>query len=256
MDLSTVSANLKKIRKEKKLTLRELAEKSGVSNSYLSQLENGKTKNPTTEVLQKIASGLDVNFVDLIISEQDKNAINKSLKNLPVEKLQTHLDESIFLSYDAITVMDKSEKERFGESFRETREYFEISIEDISEKTGIPEKDIIALENGELNRNLTGIEISKILSNYQLFHFSIGRKSDLNVNNKEYLQLKIDIPKTIIENDGISNNIRVLSDKQALERFFNLENILRTFKDVNFNGKQIDPEYREKILKAISEIED
>ena len=51
---------LKSLRKERKLTLKDLAEKTGVSISFLSQVERGKSS-VTLESLKKIADALDVN---------------------------------------------------------------------------------------------------------------------------------------------------------------------------------------------------
>lgn len=51
--------NLKKLRKQKNVTMVELAQKSGHSQSYISQLERGLI-NPTVGALQKIASVLGV----------------------------------------------------------------------------------------------------------------------------------------------------------------------------------------------------
>lgn len=50
--------NLKKIRQEKNMTIRDLAEKSGVSIGYICHLERGTRKNPTIEVIEKLAKAL------------------------------------------------------------------------------------------------------------------------------------------------------------------------------------------------------
>lgn len=50
--------NLKKIRQEKNMTIRELADKSGVSTGYICHLEKGSRKNPTIEVMEKLAKAL------------------------------------------------------------------------------------------------------------------------------------------------------------------------------------------------------
>lgn len=52
-----VGNNIRKRRKSKDYTQRELANKVGVSQSYISQLENGNM--PPRELLVKIASVLD-----------------------------------------------------------------------------------------------------------------------------------------------------------------------------------------------------
>lgn len=51
--------NLKKIRQEKNMTIRDLAEKSGVSIGYICHLERGTRKNPTIEVMEKLAKALE-----------------------------------------------------------------------------------------------------------------------------------------------------------------------------------------------------
>ena len=43
-----------KRRKLKGLTLRQIEEKTGISNAYLSQLENGKIKSPSYDVVKKL----------------------------------------------------------------------------------------------------------------------------------------------------------------------------------------------------------
>lgn len=55
----TVGSQIRKIRKEKKITLKDLAEATNVSISFLSQLELNKT-NATLETLKKISLSLEV----------------------------------------------------------------------------------------------------------------------------------------------------------------------------------------------------
>lgn len=50
--------NLKKIRKSQNLTIKELAEISGVSIGYICHLEKGTRKNPSRSVMEKIAKAL------------------------------------------------------------------------------------------------------------------------------------------------------------------------------------------------------
>lgn len=56
---------LRNKRKEVGLTLVELSKKSGVSQPYLSQLENGKGGAASPEILKKIAIALEVPFIEL-----------------------------------------------------------------------------------------------------------------------------------------------------------------------------------------------
>lgn len=63
-----VGTNLQALRKNRKLTLQELAELTGVSKSMLGEIERGATS-PTITVLWKIADGLRVPFTQLIQDE-------------------------------------------------------------------------------------------------------------------------------------------------------------------------------------------
>jgi transcriptional regulator with XRE-family HTH domain len=65
-----VADSLKRFRRERELSLDELASRSGVSRAALSQVEGGRT-NPTLAVLWKIAVGLDVPFQDLMGTRVD-----------------------------------------------------------------------------------------------------------------------------------------------------------------------------------------
>lgn len=58
---------LRSLRKEKELTIRKLGELSGVAHSYLSQVETGKRGIPKIETLEKIANGLDIPSIDLLV---------------------------------------------------------------------------------------------------------------------------------------------------------------------------------------------
>ncbi len=62
--------NLKQVRQSKGLCLREVAKKSGVSLSYISEIECGK-KNPTVPVALKLADALDVSILELIGERKD-----------------------------------------------------------------------------------------------------------------------------------------------------------------------------------------
>ena len=57
---------IKQFREETGLSLNGLAEKSGISKSYLSQLENGTSKQPSAAILLKIASALGITIADLL----------------------------------------------------------------------------------------------------------------------------------------------------------------------------------------------
>jgi len=57
---------LRDLRRVRRLTLREVEEQSGVSNSYLSQVEHGRIRQPSPHVLQKLAVAYDVPYERLM----------------------------------------------------------------------------------------------------------------------------------------------------------------------------------------------
>lgn len=65
---------IRKIRKDKKISLRQLAEKSGLSVSFLSNLENGRV-NITLSALRKIATALEVPVARLIADDSQEGVV-------------------------------------------------------------------------------------------------------------------------------------------------------------------------------------
>jgi len=62
--VDTVTANLKARRLAKKLSQEDLAEKAGISVSYVSMLERGQ-RSPPLDTLESLAKALGVRAVDL-----------------------------------------------------------------------------------------------------------------------------------------------------------------------------------------------
>lgn len=79
-----IGEEIKRLRNKNGLSSRELARRSKISQPYLSQLETGKNNNPTTQILRKIANGLNIDYYDLLsevgeISEE-QSKLNKDLE--------------------------------------------------------------------------------------------------------------------------------------------------------------------------------
>jgi transcriptional regulator with XRE-family HTH domain len=63
-----VGRNAARLRREAGLTQEQLAERCGLSQQYLSKLEQGR-RNPTVVTLYEIAQGLGVSHVELVRPE-------------------------------------------------------------------------------------------------------------------------------------------------------------------------------------------
>jgi transcriptional regulator with XRE-family HTH domain len=69
-----VGARVKSLREAMDLSLRDLAERSGVSAPMLSQVERGDTS-PTLAIAEKIASGLDLTLSQLLRLDEDRHVV-------------------------------------------------------------------------------------------------------------------------------------------------------------------------------------
>ena len=54
---------IKSLRRTARLTQKELAERSGLSYSYVTKLENGYQRNPTRQILQSLGDALGANLL-------------------------------------------------------------------------------------------------------------------------------------------------------------------------------------------------
>ncbi|WP_456277300.1 helix-turn-helix domain-containing protein [Bacillus sp. AK128] len=61
-----IGKNILEIRKNRGLTLTELAERASISKSYLSNIERDLNQNPSLHVMKKVATVLDVDIKTLL----------------------------------------------------------------------------------------------------------------------------------------------------------------------------------------------
>ncbi len=57
---------IKALRQEKGLSQKALADQVGVTDAYITMLEGGKRKNPSLEILKKLAKALGVPVTELL----------------------------------------------------------------------------------------------------------------------------------------------------------------------------------------------
>src|SRR5689334_13657987 len=57
---------LQSLRQEKSLTLRAVEDATGISNAYLSQLEQGKIKQPSPAIIHKLSEIYNVSYGELL----------------------------------------------------------------------------------------------------------------------------------------------------------------------------------------------
>jgi len=91
-----IGYRIKLIRKEKRLTQEQLAEKAGISTSYIYKIEAGDD-HVTVRTLLRIAEALQVQAAQLFIAEQDDSDIELRLKALLVGNTESELEFICFM---------------------------------------------------------------------------------------------------------------------------------------------------------------
>lgn len=86
--MKSIGCTLKEARELMSLTLRQVEEATGISNAYLSQLENEKIRKPSANVLYKLSSFYKIDLNTLLTSAGiiEKNASTESQDSTEWEK--------------------------------------------------------------------------------------------------------------------------------------------------------------------------
>ncbi len=151
MKLSEV---LKNYRIEHNLSMREFAKRCSVSNAYISLIENGDTKSPTFETLNKLAKGMNIDINDLIKVMDDETVVavkarrshgvripvlGRVIAGIPIEAIEEVID------YEEIT-----------EQMARTGEFFALQIKGNSMEPQMSEGDVVivrkqdTIESGQI----------------------------------------------------------------------------------------------------------
>jgi transcriptional regulator with XRE-family HTH domain len=103
-----IGSKIHKLRIGKKLSMRELGEKIGVSHAHISKLESG-INSPSVELLEKLAEYFDIDVTYFFISEEDEKIFSDNEKSLLYERDLSL--ESIKRKYDLIDEIEPSDEE-------------------------------------------------------------------------------------------------------------------------------------------------
>lgn len=75
-----IGSTIKKLRKRKGIQQNELAERSGISQTYLSQIENG-SRSATLETLEKVCEALNIPLSIISFLSLDVNSVNPNKRD-------------------------------------------------------------------------------------------------------------------------------------------------------------------------------
>ena len=105
---------LRDMRKLKGFTIRELADRSGVSAAYISQLENGNRGIPSPDVLMKLSEGLNTSYSELmdIAGYLESSQANRHFQSNPVNLRRFFRENELMFDGFVLTAEDKEWVER------------------------------------------------------------------------------------------------------------------------------------------------
>lgn len=116
--IMTFGEYLRNLREKKGYSIRQLALYSGISNSYLSQVEQGKRGIPKPEYLQKLAKALEIEYDDLLAAagyrvKPQIDTLQSSNKQISLEEALQELLNSDHVMFNGLPIgeLDEETKE-------------------------------------------------------------------------------------------------------------------------------------------------
>ena len=156
---------IKKYREEKKITKSTLSKLIGVAPSYITRLENGEKKNPSTDIKLKISKALDIPISELGINNISqlyvvpKPVINDIFPEIGKLKEEQKVHDTVEeFKFMANNVLLDEEKERI---FKLVEYYNRVYYNDRYDLSKIDDDTYMDL------RNMFYISIKTIIKNYQ-----------------------------------------------------------------------------------------
>lgn len=91
-----IGDRVKRLRKERDLSISELAVITGVAKSYISSIERNIKSNPSILILEKIAEGLDVPLLTILSENKTAENIDSEWLSLLKKAINTGLTKDQF----------------------------------------------------------------------------------------------------------------------------------------------------------------
>lgn len=85
LNIEKIGLKIKELRKTHNLTYAEFGSKTGVSGSYISQIEKNKRK-PSLEILSRIVDAFDISLAELLNEKEEEFNIGKELRHIRESK--------------------------------------------------------------------------------------------------------------------------------------------------------------------------
>ena len=242
---------LKQIRTEKKLSLFGLGKLTGLSKSYLNEIEKGK-KYPKTDKILILADKLDISYNHLVSLKLDKNLApvgeilqSKILKEIPLELFGIKENNLIDIIANAPTKVNAfiSTIIKISQNYNLTRESFFLASlrsyqEAHSNYFGNIEDEVEKFSESyqiDLNKPIRSKDLEEIL--IEEFDYTINTNELSNHKNlKDLRNIYIPKKKTLLISDDISDAQKTfIYAKEIAYNFLQIQDRLYTFPWVKFD---------------------
>lgn len=94
-----IGKRIQTIRKEKGLSLSDLAAKAGIAKSYLSSIERDIQSNPSVHFLEKIAAVLDISVQSLLKAEVNEDSLDPEWIKLAQDAAESGVSKEQFREF-------------------------------------------------------------------------------------------------------------------------------------------------------------
>lgn len=107
-----IGKKIQELRKEKGLSLSELAERAEIAKSYLSSIERDIQTNPSIQFLEKIASVLDIPINSLITPNHEiaADSLDEEWLKLVKEAMDSNISKDEFREFLEFTKWKQQQK--------------------------------------------------------------------------------------------------------------------------------------------------
>ncbi|WP_191566455.1 helix-turn-helix domain-containing protein [Metabacillus idriensis] len=270
---------IKDKRTTKGLSTYKLAALVGVSQSYLSQLENGrKDKPPSPEIIKKLSNALEIDYFELMrlagyMDAFDLQADFSSYEPIPPKRAPEYgqrtensvYDPGPFYRKDPIGLLLQGSypKEKL---FKSIRSFKEISIDEISKRSGLDAQYIKDVEDAKVyptDEQLYSLFYALDIEDmYNWFHDNADiiiedfEKLD-QIKTRKYLIhfLKTNFTKVsfhVFNREEYMSPTgkkvsRTVPKEELTERFFSLNHLLEREGNVYYEGKILSKKERDKL---------
>ncbi|MBT2686208.1 helix-turn-helix transcriptional regulator [Bacillus sp. ISL-37] len=109
-----IGKNIHELRRNRGLSLSELSERSGISKSYLSNIERDVHKNPSIQILEKISDVLNVDLINLVVPGYSSGNFlpDKELYEFVTELKKTGIEKENIQEYKQLIDFIKWQNEK------------------------------------------------------------------------------------------------------------------------------------------------